>query len=252
MRTMFLILIAGQMMIAFADEIVLKTPRGAEIHMMRHIPTGISLPAIVIAPGQSCNSKNAIFESLGRTGSQRGVAVIRFEWNYCNTHPKTPIPSDDLKNEIEDFETVLEHTRFLTQIDKSRITIAGKSLGSVVAYSVFAQDAASKTLVLLTPVCSYVTGQDGKPLAVGEKNYPKIKEDSRPILMTMGNSDTLCLIPVLDDFLKDAKSNISTFKAEGDHGFRVKDGAGNIDQAKTDANIAAVMDSILNWKNRND
>lgn len=240
----------------FADEIVLKTPRGAEVNVIRHIPAGTNLPVIVVGPGQSCNSRNAIFESLGQMGFDNGVAVIRFEWSYCNSHPAQPTPSDDLINEIEDYQTVLEHVRSLPSIDKTKITIAGKSLGSVVAYWVFARETKVKTLALLTPVCSYVTDENGKPLkeplAVGDENYPRIKEDTRPILMTMGNSDSLCLIPVLNDFLKDAKTNISTFIAEGDHGFRVKDAAGKVDQAKTDANISAVMDAVLKWKSAND
>lgn len=243
--------------VAFAaDTIILKTPRGADVNVTLHIPQGAHLPAVVVAPGQSCNSKGQIFETLGQAGFAEHVAVVRFEWDYCNSNPSQPTPSPELRNEIEDFQTVLEYARSNSSIDINKITIAGKSLGSIVAYSVFAKETEVKTLVLLTPVCSYTTDDNGNPLpnplSVCEENYPKIKDDVRPVLMTMGNADNLCILPILYDFLKDSKGNIATVVAGGDHGLAVKDNAGNVDQVRTQNNIDAVVKSVLNWKAIND
>ncbi len=237
---------------SFATEnVTLKTSRGSEVHVTLHIPQGSNLPAIVVAPGQSCNSKGALFETLGNLGDGEKLAVVRFEWSYCNSNPSQPTPSADLKNEIEDFKTVLEFAKSHAAIDKNSIILAGKSLGSLVSYSVFANEPSAKGLILFTPICSYTTDDNGnllpEPLNVCDDNYPKIKEDKRPVLMTMGNGDSLCLIPVLYDFLKDSKGNIAIVVAGGDHGFRSKDSAGAVDKAKTQKNINSVVTSALNW-----
>ena len=193
-----------------------------------------------------------LFETLGTSGLNKNLAVVRFEWNYCNTKPAQPTPSANLLNEIEDFETVLKYAQAHTSIDKNKITLAGKSLGSLVAYAVFAKEPTFKTLALLTPVCSYTTDEDGKvlpvPLSVCDENYPKIKEDSRTLFMSMGDKDELCILPVLYDFLKDSKGNISTFVAGGDHGFRIRDSGGQVDEVKTNGNINAVAEALFNWK----
>lgn len=239
-----------------AETVVLKTPRGADVNVALHIPQGSNLPAVVVAPGQSCNSKGLLFETLGQDGLANGVAIVRFEWNYCNTNPTQPMPSANLVNEIEDFQTVLNYAKSHPSINKDRIALSGKSLGSIVAYAVFAKEVTSKSLILLTPVCSYTTDENGKPLRellkVCEKNYPKIKDDSRSVLMAMGNFDSLCLLPVLYDFLKDSKGNISTYVAGGDHGFRIKDSAGTVDQIKTQGNLNSVVNAVLNWRAIND
>jgi predicted alpha/beta-hydrolase family hydrolase len=246
------VLIMTASTVSFATEsITIKTPRGADVNVTLHIPQGSNLPAIVVAPGQSCNSKGPLFETLGQMGASESVAIVRFEWNYCNSNPSQPTPSPDLKNEIEDFQTVLEYIKSHTSINKTKIILAGKSLGSLVSYAVFAKELSAKALVLLTPVCSYTTDENGKPLPepmkVCEENYPKIKDDSRPVLMTMGNLDSLCILSVLYDFLKDSKGNIATFVAGGDHGFRIKDSHGNVDQVKTQKNINTVVSATLNW-----
>jgi hypothetical protein len=45
---------------------------------------------------------------------------------------------------------------------------------------------------------------------------------------------------------------VATFVAGGDHGFRVKDKAGNLNQAKTQNNIDTVVKAALNWIDIND
>lgn len=248
--TVFIFLAASPVSFA-AESITLKTPRGAEVKVTLHIPQGTHLPAIVVAPGQGCNSQGPLFETLGQMGATESVAIVRFEWNYCDLTSPHRTPSPELKNEIEDFQTVLEYAKSHTSLDRSKIILAGKSLGSIVAYAVFAKELAAKALVLLTPVCTYTTDANGtplpEPLRICEENYPQLKEDSRPILMAMGNLDSLCLLPALYDFLKDSKGNISTFVAGGDHGFRIKDSKGNMDQTKTQRNIKTVVSATLNW-----
>jgi predicted alpha/beta-hydrolase family hydrolase len=236
----------------FAEQVTLKTPRGAEVFVTVHAPQGNNLPALVVAPGQGCNSKNLLFETLAKEAQAQGLVVVRMEWNYCNAKPKEPMPSDQLKNEIEDLQTVMDYTYALGNIDKTKVTLVGKSLGSLVGYSIFPEAKQLKNLILLTPVCSYVEEQTGKTISVAETNYPGIKTDSRQILLALGTEDPICSVPVLYDFLKDSKGNISVVVANGDHGFRIKNAQGEIDQARTERNTNTVVNAVLNWKFLND
>jgi predicted alpha/beta-hydrolase family hydrolase len=228
------------------------TPRGLEVEVTIHASsTGQKNPTIIIAPGQSCNSKGPIFETLGNRGALANFTIVRFEWAYCLKDPTQPIPSADLKNEIEDFNTVLEYSRSLSYVDSNKLVIAGKSLGSVVAYSVFKSTPDAKSLALLTPICSYTTDEGGNPLPVPqqvcEESYPGLKEESRPIYLTMGDRDDLCILNILFDYLKDSKGNVLVNVAGGDHGFRLKKTDGTPDSDRTQRNIDVVIGSLLNW-----
>lgn len=229
----------------------ISTPRGSEIEITIHSSSNIKKPTIIVAPGLSCNSKGPLFETLGVKGSQDNFTIVRFEWAYCLKDPSKPAPSDNLANEIEDFKTALDYAISRSAVDAEQIIIAGKSLGSVVAYSVFQSIPSAKGLILLTPICTYTTDDNGNPLPVPmqvcEENYPLIKKDQRPIYMTMGSNDNSCVINVLFDYLKDSNGNILVGVAGGDHGYRIKNLDGKLDEVRTQRNIDSVINSVLNW-----
>lgn len=229
----------------------IMTPRGAELEVTVHGASVESGPTIIVAPGQSCNSKGPLFEALGVKGALAGFTVVRFEWAYCLSDPTNPMPSSDLKNEIEDYTTVLNYSKTLPMVDVNKILLAGKSLGSIVAYSVFKASLSAKSLVLLTPICSYTTDDNGKPLdkplRVCDESYPEMKKDSRPVIMAMGDNDSLCILNILFDYLKDSSGNIQVSVAGGDHGFRLKNKDGTLDNQRTARNIDTVIENILNW-----
>jgi predicted esterase len=229
----------------------IKTPRGSEVEISIHSSSDLKKPTIIVAPGQSCNSKGPLFETLGAKGSLDNFTIVRFEWAYCLKDPSKPIPSDNLVNEIEDFKTVMNYALTRPFVDAEKLIIAGKSLGSVVAYSVFQSTPKALGLVMLTPLCTYTTDDNGNPLPapmkVCEENYPLMKQGSRPIYMTMGDNDSACLINVLFDYLKDSHGNVLVSVAGGDHGFRIRKSDGKLDEVKTQRNIDSVVNGVLNW-----
>lgn len=222
------------------------SPRGLEVEVTVHSSTNSKKPTIIVAPGQNCNSKGPIFETLGAHGLSENFTVVRFEWAYCLIDPKKPVPSEDLSAEVEDFNTVLEYAKSLPSVDADKIIIAGKSLGSVVAFSIFQTNKLAKGLVLLTPLCSYI-GDDNKPVDTCEEYYPGLKKDIRPIFMAFGDEDNACISSILFNYLKDANRNIFVTTAGGDHGFRVKGTDGKLDETKTQNNISSVIKAVLNW-----
>lgn len=237
-----------------ATELTLKTPRGTEIPVIVHSTVYAQARAVlVVGPGQSCNFRNEIFETLGSEGEKAGVAVIRFEWSYCSGDRQVDRgPSEDYAKEIEDMQTVLTFAQGYTFGDYQRLILAGKSLGSVVAYKLFTMDTSLKALLLLTPVCSYTTDANDNPLPdpipLGEINYPNLKNETRPIMMALGNRDPYCLTPLLYDFLKDTKiGRVSTVVGVGDHGLRSFNQDQELDKLQTSANINAIFPPIFNW-----
>lgn len=250
-KFLFSFFLLGSLNLFATVNVKIPTPRGSDVNVQIHAPAGSNLPALIIAPGASCNSKGPLFESLGVKGIEKNFAVFRFEWSYCET--SKPTPSDKLKNEIEDMAAVLEFTKTYPSIDPTKIIIAGKSMGSGVAYKIFLSHSELKAIALLTPICSYTTDDNNNPLpapvSVCDQGYPNLKDGSRPVLMTMGNKDDACVLPILFDFLKDSKGNIQTFVAGGDHGFRIFDAEGKLDSVKTQNNINTVSEVVLNWMN---
>lgn len=216
---------------------------------MIHASSKLNSPTVIVAPGQSCNSKGPLFEEMGIAGAKADFTIVRFEWAYCLT--ATPTPSPNLINEIEDYQAVMAHALTLPQVDPARLVLAGKSLGSIVAYAVFSTTPAARALSLLTPVCSYTTDEEGRrlpePLRVCEENYPNLKDDPRSVHMAMGDKDDLCILHVLFDYLKDSKGNIHVKVAGGDHGFRLRKTDGSLDNERTQRNILTVVQGFFNW-----
>ena len=93
-------------------------------------------------------------------------------------------------------------------------------------------------MVLLTPIC-----ENGE----ADATYPGLKKDSRPILMSMGDKDAACPLPSLFDYLKDSNGNIQVITGGGDHGFRLINASGVVDDARTLKNIAAIIGGVVNW-----
>lgn len=220
------------MIAAAALTLALQTPRGAQVVVTAHLTTP-QATTIVVAPGQSCNSKGPIFEALGTEGQARGYNVVRFEWSYCRTNPAQPEPSPNLTNEIEDYQTVLKYAR---TVSSGKIVLAGKSLGSMVAAHVFAQDQQAFALVLLTPVCDENSAQ---------QNYPALKIEKRPVIMALGNKDDVCPLPMLYTYL--AGTQIPVVVGEGPHNLMIYDKQDKADETRSQRNISSILAVVLNW-----
>lgn len=234
-----------------ADDTVVNTPRGAKVNVKIHKAAGSNQPLLVVAPGQGCNWLGSMFETLATKGAERGYTVVRFNWNYCNSSPSNPQPSDKFVNEIEDFNAVLKFAKELPGVDAKHVFLAGKSLGSMVGERVFTSHTDVQALALLTPVCSYETDENERPypapLPVTDESYPGLKNEKRQILMAGGSSDPICFLPILHKYLGDSKGNIVTATVGGDHGLNIKNQAGTLDQGKTANNINAFVGLVLNW-----
>tara|TARA_R110002072_G_scaffold922_15_gene7344 strand:- start:415 stop:1182 length:768 start_codon:yes stop_codon:yes gene_type:complete len=220
----------------------LDAPRGAKVPVAIHVPAAKApfadaegkRPALLIAPGQGYHMGLPLIAGLAEEAALAGLVAYRFDWAYTAAKGR---PAPDLASEIEDMETALQALLADPRVDPSRVFIAGKSLGTLVSYRVFAAHPALKALFLLTPV-----GRGGV-----ETNYPQLAETKRPILMTLGNRDPLCPLPVLYAALAKTKGNVATLVVAGDHGMNVGDWRDPAFKERNAANIRAALEGTVHW-----
>lgn len=182
-------------------------------------PTGAdALPALIQAPGLKYDMHRPAIASPAEHLSANGVAVYRFNWTFYVDDALNGQPSQDLSQELHDMESVLQLVRDDHRIDRHRLTIMGKSFGSLVAWRIFKADAELKSCILTTPLC-----QPGNADAMEQviENYPGIEQETRPILIIAGNCDPYCHLPTLYRFAALALDNVFLVVLNGNHGFEL-------------------------------
>jgi dienelactone hydrolase len=204
----------------FAQSIKLKTPRGAQLEVMVEFPAGDGpFPALVLAPGQGYHMGLPAMEATAKQMVAQRISVYRFNWAYFSNDAKSGQPSKDYVAEIEDMTTVLNKARSDPRVAKDKIAVAGKSLGSLVAWQVLAKNKDIKGGVFLTPVCSQISDGAPMPKSVASENYPGITKEKRPLAFVVGELDPLCAAPILYRFAAEAGGATRVLIVGGDHGF---------------------------------
>lgn len=203
--------------------LTLTTPRGAVVSVLADWPDPERFgpgpyPTLVLASGAGYHQRMPLQTTLADRLSAAGVGVLRFDWAYFSAKGQ---PSDDLAPEREDLQTVLAHARGLKHVDVERLSVAGKSLGSLVAWQVFRADPGLQRAVMLTPLCSRST--DGVTRPVASERYPGADApEARPVLWVLGDRDPSCEPALLRPFLQ-ARPQDAVLQLEGDHGLERRD-----------------------------
>ncbi len=204
----------------FAQSIKLKTPRGAQLEVMVEFPAGDGpFPALVLAPGQGYHMGLPAMEATAKEMVAQRIAVYRFNWAYFSNDAKSGQPAKDYVAEIEDMTTVLNKARSDPRIAKDKVAVAGKSLGSLVAWQVLAKNKDLKGGLFLTPVCSETQSGYAIPSSVAAGNYPGIGNEKRPLAFIAGEADPLCAAPVLYQYVAQAGGSTRVAIVGGNHGF---------------------------------
>ena len=204
----------------FAESIKLKTPRGATLDVIAEFPAGNGpFPAIVLAPGQGYHMGLPAMEVTAKQMVAQGISVYRFNWAYFSNDAKNGQPSKDYVAEIDDMTTVLNKARSDPRVAKDKIAIAGKSLGSLVAWQVLAKNKDIKGGLFLTPVCSEMQSGSAIASSIAAKNYPGIGNEKRPLAFIAGEADPLCAAPALYQYVSQAGGATRISIVGGNHGF---------------------------------
>lgn len=235
-----------------AEFVSIRTPKGTEIQVTLSRPAGKkSAPLVVFAPGQSCGER-PLYDYVTEALNERGIAVVRFQYAFCLRHPDgSELPSEALSEELEAFQAAHAYAAAQPGVDGAQVAFLGKSLGSLVGFRAFQQERSARALALLTPVCTYTTDEQGKPLPepqdVFAENYPQLGNEARPTLFLVGESDSLCLWPYMVKHLMEADFNTQAKLFPGDHGFGEKNTDGTYDEAKTTANQKQVAEHTARY-----
>lgn len=198
---------------------IVTTSSGTRIQVQFDFPRGSGpFPAVVMAPGQGYHMQLPALEQTARALVEQGIAVFRFNWAYFTLTPQGS-PSADFSREVEDLRTILFLARADPRVDKGRVSVAGKSLGSIVAWRVFSTDPSLLSALLMTPVCSRLPGGEPPPLAIFDQMYPGFQSERRPIGLIVGDADPLCATPILYASAANHRGSVRVNVVGGDHNF---------------------------------
>lgn len=169
-------------------------------------------PAVVIAPGQGYHMDLPLTRGLADAAVAAGFVAARFDWRY---HAKGGEPAEDLASEVADLEAVLDRVKADPRVDPARVVLAGKSLGTMVAYRVLRKRPEVKGAVLLTPIFRSKESQ--------ETHYPDLPGLDRPVTFLVGDNDAgNCQLPVMYEAIAQVKAPLAkAVVVAGNHSLEV-------------------------------
>lgn len=194
------------------------------------------LAGLVIAPGSSYPKEGAVISELDRQAAAADWAVLRFDWSYTTYGGSA---SGNRKRETAELGAALEYLKHRPGVDSSRVVVAGKSLGSAVAYAVFANHPEVMAAVLLTPVFRNAEG--------AQRAYGGLADESRPVHLLTGRNDPLNNHAVMKAHLAGAGDHIVVTAVPGDHGLKVTRRKDGESEAANRANIEAAIAPVNQW-----
>ncbi len=173
-----------------------------------------------------------------------GFVVFRLDWAYDVTNPGKGKASPDRSTENEDLTTVLAMARRDAAVDKNRIVLIGKSLGSVVSWAVLRANSDLRGAVLITPVCHPETVKALMPGSEGSVSandlYPGVSQETRRTQWISGNIDPYCTNKELYKFVAGANASTEVVVVPGGHSFEFKPSQAN----RTTSAIEIVAKSV--------
>lgn len=205
---------------ASAETFTVTTKRGATVAVNVEFPRGSGpFSAIVLAPGQGYHMALPALEQTAKSLVAHGVAVYRFNWAYFTATPKPGSPSEDLANELQDLNAVLAMAEAEPRVASGKLSVGGKSLGSIVAWRALAGNKSLQAGLFLTAVCSRIPKGQSAPLFLADENYPGVAAETRPLLFISGDRDPLCALPVLYRFAANSGGPTRVSIVGGNHSF---------------------------------
>lgn len=226
---------------AFAQESSrVATPRGAEIEVIVEKPSGNGpFPAVILGSGSGYDMRQPIMERVAQGLLAQGIAVYRLDWAYRVAGTPFAQQPRDKKAEIEDMRTALALAQKDPSIDRGRILLAGKSLGSVIAWQLLRVTPEVKGAILLTPVCD----PEENPEAPA-RFYPELGAERRPRLWIVGDADPVCPVPLLHRYIADGGAPDRVAVIAGNHSYRSPDHPGR-DRRALDLAVQLATDFAL-------
>lgn len=224
---LLLIFIICSTLSAVEQKDVSKPPSMPEYNL--HLPQikGKS-PCVIICSGQGYHKDLPLIKEFALLAEKQGFAAVRFNWSYFTAKGS---PSAEGSVELKDIESILKMVRQHPAIDTSRIYIAGKSMGSLLAYYAFMEHQELKGCLLLTPLLP-----DAEQ---GNAYYPELAKEKRPVAFILGDRDyQMCKLAELYKYLGTCPQHIPVVVLAGDHGIQLENKKN--DDAITKLNLESI------------
>jgi predicted alpha/beta-hydrolase family hydrolase len=217
---------------AESAEADIPTARGVALKAVVHRPATANGAAVVLAPGQGYDKEKPLMKRGAEALAEAGFVAIRFDWAYWTAKGQ---PADGYATEIADVDAVVAFAAQQTGVTK--VLLAGKSLGSVVALAWSnAHESSLAGLALLT----FPNTKDANPTA------DDLAKSGMAPLIVSGDVD-----PLLDRtalYATAAKMSHAPLVVivPGDHGF------GNGTKGSPDAaeNVDLAVKNLVVWAKR--
>jgi len=226
------------------------------------------VPLIIECPGAGYHKDLSLFTDIRDEALKNNIACLRFNWKYYSEKRK---PSDRYQEELQTIEEMIQVAKQNPAIDTEKIYLAGKSLGSVLAYQAMLikeetkadepkthcgagceasqnQEATPqyafrkdiKGLILLTPIFP-----DENSAVKLHPNLDKLNIDTYVIVGA--NDPENCDLKVLIAQLAKAPKAIELHVVGGDHGFNLEPWQEGVVSEKNNKNIQNVAQQTIFW-----
>lgn len=206
------------------------------------VPADGVFPCLIIAPGAGYHKDLPLIKNLYNESLKNGFAVLRFDWDYFTKGEKA---SENYEEELKQLTALIEFVKADQRVNKEKIFVAGKSLGSVLAYrSVYQRDDIDG-LLLLTPI--FPNNDSAYRL------HNDIENLNIPTFIIVGDNDNAnCNLKTLYEVNAKIKGDTFITVVPGDHSFNIEPFQADVISEVNNKNIALVIENIINWlKNRN-
>jgi uncharacterized protein len=136
-------------------QIIIRTDKH-QLYGMLHLPDagyGEKHPAVIICHGfiGNKNGQHRIFVKTARALSNRGFAVLRFDFSGCG-ESTGDYKDVTLTQQVEEAISAIDFAEAHSSVDRNQIILLGHSMGGAVASDVAACDSRISRLVLWAPV----------------------------------------------------------------------------------------------------
>ena len=215
----------------------MPVPQARDLSGLLSLPDGTGpWSAVVIASGSNYPKEGAIMAAMTVQVVAAGWAVLTFDWSYTTYGGGA---SSGRKREKSELQAALNYLRGQPEVNSGGIVVAGKSLGSAVAYAVFLDNPDLLAAALLTPVFRTADG--------AQRGYPGLADQKRPIHLLTGSSDPLNARPVMEAHLTGAGQHSVTTVVAGDHGLNMTRKKDDESQAANRANVEVSVKTVVAW-----
>ncbi len=200
-------------------------------------PSSKKLPCIIIAPGSGYHKDRPIIMDLAKQANENGFVSLRFNW----TPNKKNLPDSlYILSQFTDVNKMINLIKKIPQIDTTQIFLAGKSLGSVLAYQAAIERYDIKGIILLTPLFS--SAENAKQF------YPHFDTQLTPVLVVVGSNDPdNTQLTVLYDAASHTKALINIAVVGGNHSLIIGDYTTLPGQGQNLRNITVANQNVINW-----